>query len=388
MCCKMIKGFKCKNIYMENGCTDGILLLENGRFLKVLPYDYNLKEDNNNYDILDLEERLIIPGIIDIHNHGFKGSSVCGEFKKPSKDELKKYLVSLATVGVTGVTPTASLEYFDFIADLNEEKYEGARILGIYSEGPFSTRSGENSSENVEYIEPSLKVAKEYIAKARGNLKIMSLAPEANNSEEVIKYLVEQGIIVAAYHTNANYEEMMKGFEDGITLVTHLGNVMRGIHHRDVGALGAALLDENMDCEIITDFYHLCPEMLKLMFKIKDYSKFILISDSMVLSGAEPGTYTIFGNYDLIVDENGYVKDKTGRLCGSSKYVLYGIKNIVEELQVPMEKALEMASLNPAKKLGIDHRKGSIAIGKDADFVIIDKHYKCIATYIEGEKAY
>ncbi|MEM1485723.1 N-acetylglucosamine-6-phosphate deacetylase [Oscillospiraceae bacterium PP1C4] len=371
---------KSKRIYTQSGCVSGILVIEDGKIAELLSYDSSVESA-----VEDYSNDIIIPGIIDIHNHGFKGKSVCAERTQASRDELDEYLRRLTSVGVTGVTPTATPEYFGIIADAVEQEHSGAQILGIYSEGPFGTRVGENAAEEFDYLKPDLKLTEDFIKKARGQLKIMSIAPEAEGADKVIDYLLSQGITVAAYHTNANFKQMKAGFDKGISLVTHTGNVMTGIHHRDIGALGAALLDEHANCEIITDFYHLCPEMLKLMFKIKDYSKFILVSDSVVLSGVEPGEYTLMANIVVTVGEDGYIRDKGGRLCGSSKYVLYGMRNLVKELGIPMERVIEMASLNPAKILGASDTKGSIAKGKDADLAVLDADFNCLATYVRGK---
>lgn len=109
------------------------------------------------------------------------------------------------------------------------------------------------------------------------------------------------------------------------------------------------------------------------------------MSDSIGLTGLAPGEYTIYGKMKLFVGDDGYIRDAGGRLCGSSKPVLYGMKNLFQQLHIPMERIIEMASLNPAKKLGVDYHKGSISIGKDADIVVINSNFDCLATYINGE---
>ncbi|WP_312642864.1 N-acetylglucosamine-6-phosphate deacetylase [Hydrogenoanaerobacterium sp.] len=379
----MKKILKSEHIFTQSGCVSGYLGMENGKITEILP-----KGAVVSGSIEDCGDSMLIPGIIDLHSHGFMGKGVWAEGDDINEENLLGYLSMLPSVGVTGVTPTASLDFFEIIASVEQRGNDGAQILGIYSEGPFGTREGENAANHFTYPKPSVEVAKEYVRRGCGLLKIMSIAPEACGADEVIDYLISQGIIVAAYHTNATHKEMAHGFAKGITLVTHTGNVMSGIHHRDIGALGTALMDPNVDCEIIADFFHLCPEMLEIMFKLKDYSKFILVSDSIGLTGLAPGEYTLFGNMTLFVGEDGYIRESGGRLCGSTKPVLFGMKSLHQQLHIPIERVVEMASLNPARKLGIDSSKGSICVGKDADVVVISKDFECIKTFVSGDVAY
>jgi N-acetylglucosamine-6-phosphate deacetylase len=153
--------------------------------------------------------------------------------------------------------------------------------------------------------------------------------------------------------------------------------------------LGAALLNDGVDCEVICDGMHVCPEMLKIYFRVKDYDRFMMISDCSVYSGAPVGRYKGWDPTMVMnVTEEGFVLSDTGRLCGSSQPVLYGIGNLTEKLGIPLETVIRMASLNPARKYGFDKNKGSIAIGKDADFVVISDSCKAMYTYSNGIKVY
>ena len=166
---------------------------------------------------------------------------------------------------------------------------------------------------------------------------------------------------------------------------------MTGLHHRDIGTLGACLFRPEVDCEVICDDLHISLEMVRLYFKVKDMSRFMMISDSGVYAGAPIGKYKGMTSDEasdrikITVNEQGFVLSETGRLSGSSKPVIYGIKNLVERLEIPLEKVILMSSLNPAKKYGYGETKGSLVEGKDADFAVITDGYDVVETYSEGD---
>ena len=369
---------KSKKIYTENGIKDGILEVENGKFKKLVDDEKSIEGKIINYG-----ENRIIPGIIDVHNHGFFGWSMMGDI---GKEDVKGYLRALPYSGVTGIFPTAMGNAIKTAAECMGENYEGARILGIHSEGPFMNRTGEGGTEN-EFPKPTVEAAEKIWEQSLGKLRYMSFAPEVEGAYEVADFLRSKGVVVAAAHTNATASQMFDAVKHGFKVATHTGNVMKGIHHREVGALGAALLDPDMYCELIADFIHICPDMIRIMFKVKEYEKFLLISDDTPLAGFKPGKYNALG-MELTIEEDGRVHTDKGRLLGSSKYVLYGIGNLVKKLGIPLEKAVIMSSLVPARVFNLDDKKGSIKAGKDADFVIIDDNYNALATYVEGKLAY
>ena len=219
-------------------------------------------------------------------------------------------------------------------------------------------------------------------------LKLVALAPEIPGTDQVIDYLTALNIRVAFAHSNDNYAEAQAAFASGVSVSTHTANVMSGIHHRNMGGLGACLLNDEVWCEVIGDGFHVCDEMLRIMFRVKTWDKFMMISDCASISGAPVGRYNMMGFLPVIIDEAGFCLSDTGRLCGSTKPVLYDIGHLVQALGLPLETVIKMASLNPAKCYGFDKQKGSLAVGKDADFVIIDDDYRALATYSEGRKVY
>ena len=369
---------KSKHIFTEGGEFDGYITVESG---KVASISAETTETDN---VLDYSDYRVIPGIIDVHNHGFGGWSMTD----PADENIVEgYLKALTSIGVTGVLPTAKIEAFDAIATVSERELVGAKVLGIHSEGPFWARGGENTI-GMTWPKPDVETVKEYIKAAKGKLKVMAIAPELENAYDVIRYLHQNKIKVACCHTAAHSEEIHKAKREvNFEIVTHLGNGMRGMHHRDVGVLGAVLLENNLYYEIITDLNHICPEMLQIYFKLQPYDKFCLISDSNFIAGLETGTYMRYGR-EMYANEKGLILNSDGRICGSGRWVLSNMRQLENVVQVPFEDIVKMASLIPAKYLNIDDKKGSIAVGKDADIVVIDDNFKCKKTFVEGKLLY
>ena len=367
---------KSNNIYTEEGKLSGFIQIENDRIYDIV------KEYNGEY--VDYSDKIIIPGIIDVHNHGFGGYSMTDP---ATIDDVKGYAKALTSIGVTTVLPTAKEDAFEAVADCMDEKYTGARILGIHSEGPFWARGGEKTIGAV-YPLPDIEETKRLIKRAKNRMKVMAIAPELPLADEVIKLLHRENIKVAACHTKGNYEQITRVNETcQYDIVTHLGNGMQGLHHRDVGALGAFLLADNVYYEIITDLNHICKEMLRIFFKLQPYDKFVLISDSNFMAGLPVGTYMRYGR-EMYSNEKGLILNSDGRICGSGKWVLHNMKQLVNEVGVDMYNVVRMSSLNPARYLNVDNDLGSIKIHKKADLAVIDDDFNCLYTYIDGQLVY
>ncbi len=367
---------KSTHIMTPTGFIDGYLTMDKGKILGLSPSCNEPLES-----IKDLGNLKILPGIIDIHNHGYGGWSMTDP---ATIKDIKGFVKALTSIGVTGVLPTAREEAFEAIAECMGQQNDGARIFGIHSEGPFWARGGENAVAEL-YPLPSIEETQRYLTKAKNKIVLMAIAPELPKAYDVIRYLHDHKVLVSLCHTAGYAKDIYQVLDEvGIDLVTHTGNGMRGIHHRDVGVLGAVLLSEGLTYEIITDLNHVCSDMLKMMFKLQPYEKFILISDSNYMAGLPFGRYMRYGRV-MNSYPNGLIKEDHGRIMGSGKYVLYNMQQLVEKVGVSLIETSKMASLNPARFLKIDQETGSIEIGKDADLMIIDDEYQCHLTYVKGK---
>lgn len=375
-----------RRIVTEKGVIEGILRFEKGRITALIEHP----DSEQIAAAEDWSDCRILPGIIDLHSHGYHSWSA----KTIEPDEIQGLSRILPSIGVTATLATTTgwkeheLEMLQAIAGALNAGTEGTRILGIHMEGPFFNPDKHNATPRSEVILPTIEKCEQYWAAADGKIRYMTLAPEMTGAREVIRWLRDHGIVAGAGHTLADDEQMQQAVRDGIQVAIHTGNAMRQIDRREIGALGAALLDPELICEIICDFYHLSPRMLEIMFRIKNnMDRFIMISDSDTLSGVEPGTYFAYGKR-VHVHPDGRILLDDGTISGSSKYVLYGMENLIEKLGLPIETVSRMASLNPAELIGIADKKGSLAIGKDADLMILNDAYKVQKTFVEGRQVY
>lgn len=368
--------WKSEKILIEAGFINGYITVEDGRI-------EDIAEDfDGPYE--DAGSLMIVPGIIDVHNHGFGGWSMTDPC---TEQDILGYAKALTSIGVTGVLPTAKEDAFEAIASVMDQDYEGAVIYGIHSEGPFWARGGENTV-GASWPSPNVEETERLIEKAGGKMKVMAIAPELPNAYDVIRCLHRHGIKVACCHTAGHAQDIYDAAKKvGFDIATHLGNGMRGIHHRDVGVLGALLLLDNIYYEIITDLNHLCPDMIRLIFRIQPYSKFCLISDSNYISGLPAGTYLRYGRENY-ADEKGLILNSDGRICGSGSWVLRNIRQLVQVVGIPVEQAFYMASLYPARYLGIDQETGSLRNGKRADMIFVDEDFICQRAFVGGKQVF
>lgn len=370
---------------MEEGCLSGALEIENGKIVRFYGNSDDVTAD------IDYGDQRIIPGIFDTHNHGGCGYDLLSG--TTTEESVKNYLKNEAAFGVVNILPTTSIsENMKIIAKVAKSDYVGSKVIGIHSEGPWGSRVGEKGI-NTGYPKVDLAYGQEMIDSADGMLKLVDVAPEIEDGLKAIHFFADKGIYAGMYHTNANYQQAMAGVEAGATVATHLGNVMTGLHHRDVGTMGACLLSDNVDCEMICDGLHICLEMLTIYMKLKDHDHLFMVSDNVQYAGLPVGRYV--GSWDaksdrafIHITEDGFVLSDTGRISGSSKPVLYGIRNLVEKLGVPMEECCKFFCYNPIRKYSDPKVKGALNIGKDADFVVITDDYQVTATYSEGRKIF
>lgn len=374
-----------RRVYAPQGCVEATIEIDGGRIVSVV-------EEPLPADALDYGDLRVLPGIFDTHNHGTCGYDLMDEAEdfETRKEIARGYLKGLASQGTVNVFPTVSDPVgIRAVAEVAQEgPGHGATVRGIHSEGPWLARTGEKGVRT-PWPEVSVERARELVEAAGGMLRLMALAPEIPGIDAVIDCLLAEGVTVAAAHSDNTYQAARAAYERGIAVATHTGNVMTDMHHRDVGGLGAALLGDDVMCEVICDGLHICNEMLTIYFRVKDPDHFMMISDCTATSGAPCGVYD-GGSLctELRITEEGFVLTETGRLMGSSQPVLFGIGNLVENVGVPMEQVVHMACENPAAFYGLAERTGTIEAGKDADLVVISDGYEAVATYALGELVY
>ncbi len=339
---------------------------------------------------IDLTGCYILPGFIDTHIHGAYGTRISDP--KPDMLKITKFE---ATQGVTGLCITTATSAFEDLlrqvdtaveaATQAETENSGSKIWGIHAEGPFICEKYKGAMNPKYIIDPDIEKLDQLQQRAKGLLKILTIAPETPGAIEVIRHAVKQGLVVSMGHTNATYDEAQAAIEAGATQATHLFNAMRGLHHREPGILAAALTNPKVRCEMICDHVHLHPAVLQMIYQCKTADGINIISDSGNAAGLNVSEFEVDGIMRYVKD--GVVRLANGTIAGSAKTVLNGVQNLIRS-GIPVGDAAKMASLNPAKTLKIDHITGSIAEGKRADLVVLDQQLNVKYTFVGGQCVY
>lgn len=334
--------------------------------------------------VVDGEGLYLAPGFVDIHNHGNSGYDVM-DATEEALDKMGEYHISNGVTSYLGTALTSSYENLkNAIKNIVDykNKEDKSHIIGIHLEGPFFN-SIKKGAQPEKYIDtPSVEKIQSLLDVSDGMLKMVSLAPELIGSMDLIRYLRAQDIVVAMAHSNAEYKAAKEGIENGITVATHLYNGMRNFTHREPGIVGASLTDDRVYCEIIYDRFHLHDAAVKVALKMKGYEKIILVSDAMMAAGLEDGEYDLGG-------QKVFVKDKlprleSGSIAGSTLDLQRAVYNMINFLQVPINEAVKMASLNPAKAINMDKHLGSIEIEKEANMILFDDNIDIKKVFIGG----
>lgn len=334
--------------------------------------------------IIDGEGQFLSPGFIDIHNHGNTGNDIM-DSREETIDNIGQFHVKNGVTSYLGTIITSS--YDNIIAAIKnivnyKNKKSLSQLLGIHLEGPFFSVLKKGAQPEKYIKEPDIDIIKEFVELAKDKLKMVSIAPEAYGAIEVISYLKEKDITVAMAHSNATFDEAKRGINHGVTVATHLFNGMREFNHREPGIIGAALTDNRVYCEIIYDKIHLHDETVKIALKIKGADKIVLVSDAMRAAGLKDGQYELGGQ--KVIVNNGAARLENGGLAGSTLNLKNAVYNMVTMLNIPIQDAITMASLSPAKAIGVDNFKGSIEIGKDVDMLLFDDNINISAVFING----
>lgn len=382
----MKKYIYCDQIYSERGCISGTIEVEGSKIVQI---SHGRVAAEDGAEVFDFGPFMIIPGMIEMHLHGYMGWNAMS----PDAAEITALSKSLLTCGVTGYLPTnhyseTVMENNRAIAKTMKMPRQGARIFGIHMEGPFTSLEKLGSVLPEEVKPVNIPLMEEYLETSENQIRTVTMAPEIPNAEELISFLVRRQINVCLGHSNATYAEAERAVDLGAIITQKTGNCMRGMHHREMGLLGAALLDQRLFNEINSDIAHTSKEFLEMIYRLKGPEKLCIVADSGVMSGMPKGEYQLpdRGTYRVGPDALLHIADWT--IDGSIYSMLYGLHNWVEVMGIPLEEAVVMASLNPARVLKLDHQKGSIREGKDADLVALDSDYQVKATFVEGELEY
>lgn len=380
--------FKNVNVYAEDEIIDhGQVLLRDGKITTISADEIKV-ENETDIHVIDGKGFSLIPGFIDTHIHGANGAD--------AMDGTEEALHAIASVlpaeGTTSFLPTTMTQSNENIekALSNVAHYKNevghAEIVGIHLEGPFINIEKKGAQPGEYVTTPDVETFKRWQTAANGLIKTVTVAPECDADGSFIRYLAETNVTASAGHTSANFAGIKRAVDLGVSQLTHICNAMEGIHHRDIGAVGAPFLMDNLYAELIADNIHVSPEMMQMLYDNIGSNRLILITDAMRAKCLPDGMYELGGQ--PVGVENNMATLEDGTLAGSILRMIDGAKNLLALENVQLRDIINMASVNPAKQIGVFDKKGSIAVGKDADVLLVDNKLNIKYTIVNGQIAF
>lgn len=333
---------------------------------------------------------IVLPGFIDEHIHGAGGADAM-DGTEEALQTISEYVAKEGTTGFLATTMTQSPENIGKalknVKNVREKgEYKGAEVLGVHLEGPFISPK-HVGAQPLEYVaKPAPETFDKYNELSGGNIKIVTLAPEVEGGLDLVKHLKNIGVVASIGHTGAKFSDVEAAVAAGASNVTHTYNAQTPLHHREAGVVGAAMLFDELNCEMICDTIHVSVPAIRIFVKNKPHDKFTLITDAMRAKGMPDGLSELGGQQVFV--KNGEARLADGTLAGSVLKMNVAIKNLVEKVGVSLTEAVDFASANPAKNLGLYDERGSIEVGKRADFAVMDKDFNILCTVVGGKVVY
>ena len=341
-------------------------------------------------EVIDAEGGYVSPGFIELHIHGYLSKDVCDA----NEESLRIISKGLLGNGVTGYLPTSMTVDMAVIKGALEAcralmpetrtpEFDGSEILGVHAEGPFISESKKGAPDPKYILKPDADFVKEYA----DVIRVITLAPEEDDADfsAIKRITTETDVVVSMGHTSADYDTAVAGVKAGVRHATHLFNAMTPLTHRGPGVVGAALNCDEVSTELIVDTHHVNAALFDTVYKLKG-RKLCIITDCLPAGGLPEGEYTLGGA--KIIYKNDLCRLEDGTIAGSVLKLNKGVWNVYNNSKIPLNECVNCASLNPATTLGIQDKKGSIKVGKDADIVILDNEFNVRKTIIGGKIKY
>lgn len=365
---------------------NGSIVIQNGKIIELgKTKDVNIPD---NSEVIDVSGRMVCPGFVDLLVHGGAGHGFADD-NHNSIAEVSNYFMKHGSTTVLASLFAKPEELL--LADLDRvgryiENNPDSNIYGIHMEGPYLNKALKGAM-NEDYLwKPSVESWEKIWKASRGHIKIMTIAPELPGTIEVMRAAASKGVVLSIGHSMANYDEIEVAIDNGAAHVTHMFNAMRPFHHRNPGVILGALLRNELKIELIADTLHVHSAVMELLLKLKGASGIILVSDSIRAGGMHEGEYEFADQKVIMKNKRAFLED--GTLAGSTLTLNVAVKNLVETANAKLTEAVRMASLNGAKVINIDHKKGILAVGKDADIVILNESFEVETTILNGKIAY
>jgi len=372
--------------------SDGVILVEGSR-IAALGYRDELRIPTGAVDYV-AAGLTVVPGFIDLHIHGAGGHDVM----EAAPQALERIAATVARYGTTSFLATTvtasheetchSLEGIARYIRAHEnpeaaatDNQLAAEILGVHLEGPFisNARRGVHPPEAI--AKPSVEILEQFLKASDGLARILTLAPELPGAMELIAVAVAAKLVVSLGHTDADYDQARAAIQAGARHATHVYNAMRPFSHRDPGIVGAVLTDPEVTAEIIADLVHVAGPAIQMLIGCKGCDTVVLVSDGTAATGMPDGSYRL-GTLEVSV-KDGVCRNAEGKLAGSTLTLDRAVRNLVA-LGVPLVDAVRMATVLPARRLGMAGKKGILAPGADADLIVLTPDLRVAGVMTRG----
>jgi N-acetylglucosamine-6-phosphate deacetylase len=372
--------------------NDAVVLVEGGR-IAALGHRDEIRVPADAVDYV-AAEMTVVPGFVDVHIHGAGGHDVM-EGTTLALDRIAATVARHGTTSLVATTVTASIEdtchslegiahYIRSQAELNEVQEDArlaAEFVGIHLEGPFISHARRGVHPPDAIARPSTATLQKFLEAADGLVKIVTIAPEIPGAGELIEYAVAAKIVAAIGHTDADYDQARAAIQAGARHAVHMFNAMRPFSHRDPGVVGAILTDPEVTAEIIADGVHVAGPAIQVLLGCKGFDAVVLVSDGIAATGMHDGRYRL-GNFEVTV-KDGVARNSEGKLAGSTLTLDRALRYLVA-IGVPLQEAVRMATVLPARRLGLAGKKGIIAVGADADLVALTPDLRVAGVMTRG----
>jgi N-acetylglucosamine-6-phosphate deacetylase len=368
----------CRLYNQSESLTD--VLIKSGR---IAVLNNNIEPDDA--FVIDADEGILAPGFIDVHIQGAGGSDIL-DGTEEGLETISLTLARLGTtsfLGTTVVKPTENNRHLRTANNFVNKNLKGANLLGYHLEGPFINVKKKGGLDPKSIYDSSPQALNEILEVCEGNLKMMTIAPELPGNLNIIKELKRNNVVAAFAHSEATYDETKAGFDAGINHVTHLFNAMNPINHRQPGPVTAVFENDYVTAQIISDGHHIHGAVIKMIQKNIGSHRCIPITDGVQAMGLPEGSY--FYNGKEYESKAGAARYLDGTLIGSAMSLGEIAIKFMQFTGCSLSEAINSVSLNPARVLGLDSRKGRITEGYDADLVIMNKDLKVVTTIVNGE---
>ena len=376
----------------EEEISDGIVVVEGSR-ITALGHRDEIRVPAGAADYV-ATGLTVVPGFVDVHIHGAGGHDVM-EGNARALDRIASAVARHGTTSFIATTVTAPVEEtchsLEGIAryiraqeesgDTAENSRLAAEILGIHLEGPFISKARRGVHPPDAIAKPSVEVLEKFLKASDGLVKILTLAPELPGAIPLIESAMAAKIVAALGHTDADYDQARAAIHAGASHAVHFYNAMRPFAHRDPGVVGAILTDPEVTAEVIADGVHVAGAAIQVLIGCKGFDAVLLASDAIAATGMPDGNYRL-GNREVTV-KDGVARNSEGKLAGSTLTLDRALRNVVA-LGVPLREAIRMATILPARRLGLAGKKGIIAVGADADLVALTPDLRVAGVMTRG----